>query len=255
MAVIAAADARPEFRAVGMHRKRLTGRALADALTERIGIVFKDADRLQRALTHASAPSGKGADYERLEFLGDRVLGIVIAEYLYAAYPDAPEGELSVRLNALVNAEACASVAEEIGLGDFILAGGDLRSTTGAKRVNLRADIMESLIATVYLEGGLEAARGFVLRYWEPRAKSAAAARRDAKTALQEWAHQAEGAAPVYAVQSREGPDHDPVFEVAVAVAGRADALGRGRSKREAEQAAATAMLRREGVWTNGESE
>lgn len=232
-----------------MHRKRLTGKALAEAVSARIGVPLSDAERLQRALTHASAPRGRGDDYQRLEFLGDRVLGLVVAQLLFSAYPDAPEGELSVRLNALVNAETCAEVAEELGLADFILAGSELRTLSGAKRINLRADIMESLIAAVYLEGGLEVARAFILRHWEKRSRHARAARRDPKTALQEWAHQVSGNAPAYEIISREGPDHDPVFTVRVTVEGHDPAEGAGRSKREAEQVAATGLLTREGVW------
>jgi ribonuclease III len=237
-----------------MAARRLTGRALADAVAERIGVSFADAGRLQRALTHASAPRGRGDDYQRLEFLGDRVLGLVVAEMLFAAYPDAPEGELSLRLNQLVSAETCAAVAGELGLADFVLAGSEIRSTGGAKRTNLRADIIESLIAAIYLEGGLEAARRFIVAHWEARSRRAGAARRDPKTALQEWAHQVSGAPPVYQIVGREGPDHDPVFTVRVAVDGREPAEASGHSKREAEQAAAAGLLLREGVW-EGEGE
>ncbi|MCO5156996.1 MAG: ribonuclease III [Aquamicrobium sp.] len=211
------------------------------------GLAFTDAALLRRALTHASA--GEGKDYQRLEFLGDRVLGLVVAQMVFEANPGAPEGELSLRLNALVNAETLAEIADEIGLSRLIVAGSELRTLTGRKRVNLRADVMEALIAAVYLEGGLEAARRFIGRYWEGRSKAPTAARRDAKTELQEWAHQVAKASPLYVVESREGPDHDPVFEVSVRIAGVRPASARGRSKREAEQAAATAILLREGVW------
>lgn len=232
-----------------MTKTRLTGQALVEALKERTGHAFQDAQRLQRALTHASARGGgSGADYERLEFLGDRVLGLTVAEMLFLAFPNATEGELSVRLNALVNAETLAEIAEEIGLPDLIRAGSEIRTLSGRKRVNLRADALEALIAAIYLEGGLDAARSFVLRYWEPRSRSSGAARRDAKTALQEWAHQ-RGAMPAYTMENREGPDHDPVFTISVTVGDLSPGTGRGRSKREAEQAAAAAVLRREGVW------
>ena len=211
------------------------------------GFAFADLALLRRALTHASA--GEGGDYQRLEFLGDRVLGLVVAQMVFEANPGAPEGELSLRLNALVNAETLADIADEIGLSGLIVAGSELRTLTGRKRVNLRADVMEALIAALYLEGGLEAARSFIRRYWEGRSKAPTAARRDAKTELQEWAHQAARAVPVYAVESRDGPDHDPVFEVSVRIEGVEPAIGSGRSKREAEQAAAAAVLVREGVW------
>jgi len=202
--------------------KRLTADALAEALVERTGHAFADRQRLQRALTHASARSTHaGVDYERFEFLGDRVLGLVVADMLLAAFPDAAEGELSLRLNALVNAEALSDIAEEIGLPELIRAGSDVRNLEGRKRTNLRADALESLIAVLYLDGGLEAARAFIHRYW-----------------------------PDYVLIGREGPDHDPLFTVSVKVGAFAPATGSGRSKREAEQAAATTLLLREGVWS-----
>ncbi len=232
--------------------KRLTAEQLAEAVRERTGHTFRDQQRLQRALTHASARSAHaGLDYERFEFLGDRVLGLVVADMLLAAYPDAVEGELSLRLNALVNAEALSEIAGEIGLAELIRAGADVRNLAERKRVNLRADALESLIAVLYLDGGLEAARAFIHRYWEPRSQAMARAKRDPKTELQEWAHQAASATPSYKVEGREGPDHDPVFTVSVVVGEFAPARGRGRSKREAEQAAATALLVREGVWAD----
>jgi ribonuclease-3 len=235
-----------------MATKRLSADALADELKRRIGHTFADSQRLQRALTHASARSSHaGVDYERFEFLGDRVLGLVIADMLLAAFPDAAEGELSVRLNALVNAEALAEIAEDIGLPELIRAGSDVRGLDGRKRVNLRADALESLIAVLYLDGGLEAARAFIHKYWQSRSQATGAARRDAKTELQEWAHQAASAVPAYKIESREGPDHDPLFTVSVKVGAFQLATGSGRSKREAEQAAAAALLVREGVWLN----
>lgn len=234
-----------------MAGKRLTATELADALQLRTGHNFRDHQRLQRALTHGSARSANaGVDYERFEFLGDRVLGLAVADMLVSDFPDAPEGELSVRLNALVNAEALAQIADEIGLAELIRAGSEVRNLAERKRVNLRADALESLIAALYLDGGLEAARAFIHRYWLPRSEAMATARRDPKTELQEWAHQAAGDTPAYHIDSREGPDHDPVFTVSVMVGKFEPAQGKGRSKREAEQAAATALLVREGVWS-----
>ena len=232
-----------------MARRAIKNDSRYEALAALTGHIFVDRSLADDALTHASARGASRIDYQRLEFLGDRVLGLVVAEMLYAAFPDAPEGELSLRLNALVNAEALAGIADETGLGELIRAAADVRALSPRKRVNVRADVVEALIAALYLDGGMEAARNFILRWWEPRAKAAGAARRDPKTELQEWAHQVSGAAPVYETQGREGPDHDPVFTVAVRVDGRAPAEATGRSKREAEQNAATAMLLREGVW------
>lgn len=238
-----------------MAAKRLTATELADALQLRTGHVFRDHQRLQRALTHGSARSAHaGVDYERFEFLGDRVLGLAVADMLLADFPDAPEGELSVRLNALVNAEALAQIADEIGLAELIRAGSEVRNLAERKRVNLRADALESLIAVIYLDGGLDAAKRFIHKYWKPRAKAVDAARRDPKTELQEWAHQAASAVPAYKIDSRTGPDHDPVFSVSVRVGNLTPATGTGRSKREAEQNAASALLVREGVWKNEET-
>lgn len=224
-------------------------------IEERTGHVFEDVARLERALTHSSARAANArqgdADYERLEFLGDRVLGLVVAEMLFSAFPKADEGELSVRLNALVNAETCAAVADELGLFEFIRTGADVRQLADKRLMNLRADVMESLIAAIYLESGLEAARTFILRHWQGRADGTEA-RRDPKTELQEWAHQQGGAYPLYVVESREGPDHDPLFIVKVTVGKFEPGYGRGRSKRMAEQEAAEQVLYREGVWSRG---
>ncbi|WP_157015154.1 ribonuclease III [Mesorhizobium xinjiangense] len=236
-----------------MSAKRLSGQALADAITERTGYSFVDVERLERALTHASARGRSGADYERLEFLGDRVLGLVIADLLFRSFPGAPEGELAVRLNALVSGQTCAEVANEIGLADFIRADATAQALKGSKGRGLRADAMEALIAAIYLDGGLEAVRPFILRNWEDRSKAASGAWRDPKTELQEWAHQSLATTPVYSVEDRKGPDHEPVFTVRVEIAGLAPATGTGRAKREAEQAAATEILIREGVWKQGE--
>lgn len=219
------------------------------ALEALTGHRFVDPERLQRALTHASSRNADGLDYERFEFLGDRVLGLVVADMVFTAHPAAPEGELSVRLNALVNAETLASIAEQIGLPGIIRVGSELRGLTGRKRTNLYADSLEALIAALYLEGGLDAARTFIQRYWTERAKTYDPARRDAKTELQEWSHQSVKATPAYEIEERVGPDHDPIFTVSVRLEGLEPAFGNGRSRREAEQAAATAMLLREGVW------
>lgn len=234
---------------------RLSGDALALALAPITGHLFIDHQRLQRALTHGSARTqNAGADYERFEFLGDRVLGLIVAHMLFEAYPAAPEGELSVRLNALVNADTLASIAEEIGLPALVHAGSEIRTMAGRKRVNLRADALEALIAALYLDGGMEVARAFIHRYWRPRAEAVDVMRRDAKTVLQEWAHQAVQATPTYAIENRDGPDHDPIFTVRVSVGSLESCVGSGRSKREAEQTAAEMFLIREGVWQTSEA-
>ena len=224
------------------------------ALEDLIGYVFTDKDRLDRAITHASARPGKGSNYERLEFLGDRVLGLCVAEMLFRTFREAKEGELSVRLNQLVSAESCAAVSDDLGLHRFIRTGADVKKLTGKAMLNVRADVVESLIAAIYLDGGLEAARGFILANWQGRAARAEGARRDAKTELQEWAHARFGLTPNYRVDERSGPDHDPRFTVTVEIRGVAPETGIDRSKRAAEQAAATRILEREGIWPKGDA-
>ena len=227
--------------------------ALSDAdhtrLAKVIGHTFADKVRLERALTHSSTRSGGQGNYERLEFLGDRVLGLVVAELLFSLFPKAKEGELSVRLNQLVSAETCAAVADELQLHRFIRTGTDIKTLAGKRMANVRADVMESLIAAIYLDAGLEAARRFILANWSDRAHASAEARRDAKTELQEWAHARTGEAPAYVIVDRAGPDHDPMFTVRVTVNGYDKETGNGSSRRAAEQSAATKLLEREGVW------
>ena len=230
------------------------GKGLSDpereTLESLIGYTFEDRERLERAITHSSARVAKSGNYERLEFLGDRVLGLCVAELLFTTFKNAGEGELSVRLNQLVSADTCAEVADQLGLYRFVRTGADLKKITGQRMKNVRADVVESLIAAIYLDGGLEAARGFIVRQWTERATRPEPMRRDAKTELQEWAHQKFGFAPNYRVEDRSGPDHAPEFTVVVEISGIPSESGSDRSKRAAEQVAAERMLLREGVWT-----
>ena len=220
-----------------------------ESLEALVGYVFESKERLDRAITHWCGRVSKGGNYERLEFLGDRVLGLCIAELLFTTYRNAGEGELSVRLNQLVSAETCADVADQMELHRYIRTGADVKKLTGKRMMNVRADVVESLIAAIYLDGGLEVARRFILRYWQGRAVRADGAKRDAKTELQEWSHAKFGVTPIYRVDERSGPDHDPRFKVTVEVAGIKPETGVERSKRAAEQVAATKMLEREGIW------
>jgi ribonuclease III len=219
-------------------------------LTERaleLGHRFRDSGLLERALTHASASSAHSN--ERLEFLGDRVLGLVIAEKLHALYPTDSEGALALKFNALVRKEACAAAAEAAGLADHLILAGSESASGGRKKAVILAGACEAVIAALYLDGGMEAARQFIVRYWQDGFAALGEDMRDAKTALQEWAQaRAGGGAPVYRLAKREGPDHAPQFDVEVRVSGEEPALGRGGSKREAEQAAAKAMMRRLGL-------
>lgn len=218
-----------------------------------IDYTFSDKDRLDRALTHASARDPKAGNYERLEFLGDRILGLCIAELLFGRFVDAAEGELSVRLNNLVSAEACASVADDLEIYRYILTGSDVKNIKASTMLNVRADVMESLIAAIYLDGGLEASRSFILKFWTSRALAEIAIRRDAKTELQELSHARFKKPPVYKVLQRSGPDHAPEFEVEVTLGDLKSITGRSGSKRSAEQSAATAFLLREGIWSEGD--
>ncbi|ADZ70320.1 ribonuclease III [Polymorphum gilvum] len=230
-----------------------SGRGTADTLEGRLGYSFQDKALLMQALTHASALNAGGAargSYQRLEFLGDRVLGLAVATMLHRHFPLADEGELARRLNHMVKRETCADIALELDLGEAMRISQSEAQTGGRRKTALLADICEAVIAAIYLDGGFPAAEDFVRRLWEPRMLAWSGPLRDAKTTLQEWAQSKGLPAPGYQVTTREGPDHAPVFVVAVTVSGYAPGEGRGGSKRIAEQNAAEAVLRREGVWT-----
>lgn len=222
----------------------------ASPLETTIGYRFRDKALLERALTHISALKGQGrtGSYQRLEFLGDHVLGLAVSEMLFEAFPKAEEGELSRRLADLVRRESCADVARSIDLGDSLRLGASEVRAGGRARIAILADVCESLIGAVFLDGGYKAAKALVERYWSDRMRKPARPLRDPKTILQEWAQARGLPTPSYREVERTGPHHDPVFRVAVMLPERAPAEGRGRSKRAAEQAAAAALLAREGV-------
>lgn len=215
-----------------------------------IGHQFNNVHLLNEALTHSSAVQSGGVHNERLEFLGDRVLGLVIADELLDRYPDAPEGDLARALNALVRKEACVVVARQIGLGDMIVMDGAEARAGGRDKKGMLGDACEALIAAIYLDGQMEAARAFILAQWAEQINGAGDVQRDPKSALQEWAHANLAVTPDYEIVAREGPDHGPIFTVEVRTGDLVPAEGAGRSKRDAEQAAAEAMLRRESVWS-----
>jgi ribonuclease-3 len=220
-------------------------------LEERVGYRFKDGALLDCALTHISALKGarnRAGSYQRLEFLGDHVLGLVISDVLFRAFPKADEGELSRRLADLVRKETCAEIAVTIELGAAIKLGSSEANAGARKRPAILADVCEALIGAVFLDGGYAAAATLVERFWRDRMLKPPRSLRDAKTMLQEWAQARGLAAPTYREVERTGPHHDPEFRVAVELAEHAPAEGRGRSKRAAEQAAAAIMLAREGV-------
>ncbi len=224
---------------------RREGPAALAALAERLGHRFADRGLLEEALTHPSAASPARPDNQRLEFLGDRVLGLAVAEALVAAYPEEAEGGLAPRLNALVRRETLAEIAGEIGLGAHLRLGRSESLSGGRRKAAILADAMEAVIAAIYLDGGFSAARDAVLRLWGRRILSGAAPPLDAKTRLQEWA-QARGLGPPgYRLVARTGPDHAPAFTVAAELASGEAAEGRAPSKKQAEQAAAAALLAR----------
>ncbi len=225
-------------------------------LEQRLGYEFNAYEDIERALTHSSVrkKSDDSFHYERLEFLGDRVLGLIVADMLFANYSEANEGELSLRLNSLVNGQTLAVISDELCLHEFIRTGGDLKELTGKRMKNVRADVLEAVIASVFLDGGLKAAREFIDRFWGTRLFDDATARRDSKTELQEWSHAKRFGTPKYREKSRSGPDHDPVFTVTVIVDGCNKEDGVGNSKREAEQDAARKLLLSEGVWSANEA-
>lgn len=214
-----------------------------DALEITLGHRFERRDLLVEALTHASAAGRFEADNQRLEFLGDRVLGLVVAEALIERFPAETEGRLAPRLNALVRRETCAEVAAALGLGEHLRMARSEAMTGGRKKTALLADATEAVIAAVYLDGGLPAAKAAILRLWADRFDTQAEAPIDAKTALQEWAQGKGLPLPVYALIDRKGPDHAPHFIIEARLEDGRARRGEGAAKRGAEQAAAAALL------------
>lgn len=215
------------------------------AFAVRLGHSFHTPDLLLRAVTHASISSATRPDNQRLEFLGDRVLGLVMAEALLGADGAASEGQLAPRFNALVRKETCADVARALGLGEVLKLGRSEMMSGGRRKEALLGDAMEAVIAAVYVDGGYEAARRVILRHWAERIGAVAEDARDPKTSLQEWAQARGLPPPTYVEMGREGPDHQPIFTVEVRLdTGEAEAARAG-AKRQAEQAAARALLAR----------
>src|SRR5579864_6993730 len=230
-----------------MSRRTATGRR---ELETRIGYEFADKSLLDSALTHISALSGKSraGSYQRLEFLGDHVLGLVISDMLYRAFAKANEGELSRRLADLVRKETCAEVARAMDLGPALNLGNSESHAGGRLRATILADACEALVGAVFIDGGYQAADALIAKFWKERMLKPLRPLRDPKTMLQEWAQARGLQTPAYSEMARTGPHHDPEFRVAVALPDKPPAEGKGSSKRAAEQAAAAAMLTRVGV-------
>jgi len=222
------------------------------AFEQAIDYSFEDRRLLRQALTHASRslrPEQRLDSNERLEFLGDRVLAVVISEMLYNHYPEDEEGSLSRRLNALVRRETLAEIAETIGIAELIIMSRGEAEQGGRENPSLQADAMEAIIAAVYLDGGMPAARSLIERFWTEKVeRGPSEPPKDAKTRLQEWS-QSEGLGlPTYNVIGSTGPSHAPTFHVEVVISGRGKASGEGSSKQRAEQAAASDMLASLGI-------
>lgn len=221
--------------------------AALERVSASVGYRFKDPMLLAEALTHASAArratgSGKRSN-ERLEFLGDRVLGLVIADMLIHGFAEEPEGSLSRRHTALVRRETLAEIAAELELGDWLSVARSEEDTGGRSNPAILADACEALIAAIYLDGGIEPADRFIRRFWQPRLSIMIDPPRDPKTALQEWAQGRGLDLPAYSVRGVTGPPHAPTFEVEVGLPGYVAVTASGSSKRAAEQAAAESLL------------
>ena len=230
---------------------KASAKAATSATEARIGHKFADPALLMTAMTHVSAlkPTRKrGESYQRLEFLGDHVLGLIVSDMLYRSFPNADEGEMSKRLADLVRKESCADVAKSLGLADDIKLGAVGAGAGARLRKSVLGDICEAVIGAVFLDGGYAAAKEFVERNWTERMRKPRQPLRDPKTVLQEWAQGKGLPTPVYREVERTGPHHDPQFRVAVDLPGLAPAEGVGGSKRAAEKVAASVMIEREGV-------
>jgi ribonuclease III len=217
-------------------------------LETKIGHAFTDKTLIRRALTHSSADSA--ASNERLEFLGDRVLGLIVAERLHAQFPTDDEGALALKFNALARREACAAAADAADLSEYLILANAEAQSGGRRKAAILSGACEAVIAALYLDGGMPAANGFIDRFWSDAFSALDSDMRDAKTVLQEWAQGRERnrSMPEYAVVGRTGPDHAPRFTVEVRVVGEAPQQGEGSSKRVAEQDAAERLLVRLGV-------
>jgi ribonuclease-3 len=239
-------------KTVKAKKRKKNLRRKAKAVEEQIGHVFADSKLLATALTHVSAlknPSDRWGSYQRLEFLGDHVLGLIVSDMLFRTYPNADEGELSKRLSDLVRRETCAEVAKTMGLLEAIKLGAvGAGDASDRLRRSVLGDICEAVIGAVYLDGGYDAAQKMVERAWGDRLRKPMRALRDPKTVLQEWAQGKGLPTPTYREVERTGPHHDPQFRVTVELPGMETAEGLGSTKRAAEKAAALSLLKREGV-------
>lgn len=215
------------------------------SLSQKLGVTWRDESLLVQALTHSSAVVAGRAhmNYDRLEFLGDRVLGVVISEMLFKAFPEVAEGELSRRLSSLVRHETCAQVAAQLGLNAYIKVGQGARPSQTRNNANIHADVMEAILGAIYLDQGFDVVHGVISRLWAEYIHTPPQALKDPKSALQEWAQKRGLPAPVYEIIEQKGPDHKPHFVVKVLVPPLPECRGEGASRRLAEHEAAKGMM------------
>ena len=224
-------------------------------LEQKIGYEFDNKNLLEQSLTHSSfhfngrPKNGNLKNYERMEFLGDRVLGLVIAEYLTSAYPNEDEGDLDLRFAQLVRKESCTLVAEQLNLNEYVILGTNEIKSGLYKNPTILGDVCEALIAALFLDGGMAVAKPFILGKWKNQLETNVPHKQDAKTALQEWAQKLKLPLPQYKVIDTSGPAHAPIFTIEVIIDKSENAFAVGNSKRIAEQKAATAFLLREKIW------
>jgi ribonuclease-3 len=228
-----------------MARKRTP--EAADTGVDWLGYAFRNADLLKQALTHGSSQKAQ-ASYERLEFLGDRVLSLVIAEALFLGHGMEREGKLAARHSAIVRGDVCAEIAEKLGLAERLHVGAVERRQGVQKMRSVLGDVIEAVIGAIYIDGGFDVAKTFVLKHWDTTIKNPATAVKDPKTFVQEWALSRGKTLPSYEVLARSGPEHRPEFAVRLSVAQQGTAEGRGPSKQAAEKAAAIAFIAEKGL-------
>ena len=221
--------------------------SLYDQITERLNYSFRDHALLRHALTHSSTKQ-KQDDYQRLEFLGDRVLGLIIAEELFRLNPSHREGDMANLHSNLVRGEICTEVGKSLGLSDFIIVGHSEQKKGMNLNASIVGDVVEAVIGGIYLDGGLDNAKAFILHNWARHVAERKAVNKDPKTFLQEWALARGLPIPDYKIQKREGLEHSPIFTVEVSVKDKEPVMGLGPSKRLAEMAAATEFLKREDI-------
>ncbi len=214
-----------------------------DKLQEIIGWKFRNIDLLKEAITHSSFLAKKNFNNERMEFLGDRVLGIVIADILFKKYPDEDEGGLAKRHSALVSGKTLALIAKEIDIGKYMEFSDSEKSTGGASNSHLLANAMEALLGAIYLDGDLQPCKKIIGKLWEDKIDMMVKAPQDPKTELQEWAQARKLGIPEYKIIEKNGPDHSPVFVISLHISGYNEITAKGSSKRKAEKKAATLFL------------